>query len=97
MACAAHTSTPISMNSSFATIAASTGMFRSKPCSGWLHIMRLRATGTSSNETILERASKRSGERRAAARRPPECDRMARRQHSAPAKINPSYRCINYI
>ena len=31
-ACAASTSTPISMSSSFATIAGSTGMFRSRPC-----------------------------------------------------------------
>jgi hypothetical protein len=41
------------MNSSFATIAASTDTFRSKPYSGWPHIMRLPATGTSSNETTL--------------------------------------------
>ena len=42
--------------------AASTGTFLcSKPCSGWPHIMRLRATGTSSNETkSLERGFKRS-------------------------------------
>ena len=97
MACAARTSTPISMNSSFATIAASTGTFRSKPCSGWPHIMRLRATGTSSNETILERGFKRSGGRLVAVRRPPECDRTVRRQHSAPAKINPPNQCIHYI
>ena len=56
MACGASTSTLISMNSFFAIIAASTGMFRSKPCSGWPRNMSLRATGKSSSETILERA-----------------------------------------
>ena len=81
----------------FRYIAASTGTFRSKPCSGWPHIMRLRATGTSSNETILERGFKRSGGRLVAVRRPPECDRTVRRQHSAPAKINPPNQCIHYI
>jgi hypothetical protein len=85
------------MNSFFAIIAASTGMFRSKPCSGWPPSMSLRATGTSSNETILERASKRSGVRRAAARRRLECDRMERRPHRASAKINPSNRRTYYI
>ena len=64
---------------------------------GLPHIMRLRATGTSSNETILEGAAKRSGERRAAARQPPECDRIVRHQHSMPPKINPSNQCIHYI
>ncbi len=59
---------------------------------GWPHIMRLRATGTSSNETILERASKRSGGGRAAARPPPECDRTVRRQRSALTQTNPSNR-----
>jgi hypothetical protein len=87
-ACGARTSTPISMNSSFATIAASTGTFRSKPCSGWPHTMRLPATGTSSNETTLGRVSKRPGVRRAAARRPLECDRMGRSKRLAPAEIS---------
>ena len=47
--------------------------------------------------TIIERASKRSGGRRAAARRPPVCDKMVRRQRSTPAKLNPSNQCIRYI
>jgi hypothetical protein len=85
------------MNSFFATIAASTAMFLSKPCSGWPPSMSLRATGTSSNETILERASKPPVVRRAAARRRPECDRMARHPHRASAEINSLNRRIHYI
>ena len=85
------------MNSFFATIAASTGMFHLKPCLGSPHITSRRAIGISSNETILASVLKRSGVRRAAARRPPECARTARRPHRASDEINPSNRHNHYI
>jgi hypothetical protein len=44
------------MNSCFATIAVSTGMFRLKLCLGSPLVTSLQAIGTSSNETILARA-----------------------------------------
>ena len=47
--------------------------------------------------TILASVLKRSGVRRAAARRPPECARTARRPHRASDEINPSNRHGHYI
>ena len=61
------------------------------------HITSRRAIGISSNETILASVLKRSGVRRAAARRPPECARTARRPHRASDEINPSNRHSHYI
>jgi hypothetical protein len=57
----------------------------------------LPATGTSSNETTLGRVSKRPGVRRAAARRPLECDRMGRSKRLAPAEISSPNRPLHYI
>ena len=56
-----------------------------------------KMAGHRQNETILERASRRSGERRVAARRRAECDRIARRQPPAIAIINRSTQRIRYI
>ena len=67
-------------------------MFHLKSCLGSPHITSPRAIGISSNETILARVLKWSGVPRAAARRRPECDRMARRPHRTSAEINPSNR-----
>ena len=66
-------------------------------CLGSPHITSRRAIGISSNETILASVLKRSGVRRAAARRPPEGARTARRPHRASDEINPSNRHSHYI
>ena len=71
-----------------ATIAASTGMLRSKQCSASRRTMRRQAIGTSSAATIRAREPLRPAARREAERQRPECVRTPLPVPRRMAKIN---------
>jgi hypothetical protein len=77
--------------------AASTGMFHLKPCLGSPLVTSPRATGTSSNETILARALNRSGPRRVAARPRSEPDSTTSRLPRQTVRITLPTRRNHYI